>query len=446
MQAHDVLRARSDGGDLVDVEIRRVGREDRAGFADRVELGEDLLLHVHVLENRLDDEVAIGERVQFQGRRQRAHRLPHLFGGHAALGGGRLVVLEHDARAAVERILLRLDDDDRDARRQEVHRDAAAHRPRADNADLGDLAWLHVLGDAFDLRRLALGEEEILLRPRLCSRHQFHEQAALLKHALFVRMRDGSLDRLDVGFRSVEALHLAGVRLTELVEKAGVFSRGRELLVARAADRDRAHVLDLMGVGDRVLHQIAFDELVDQPQFLRLDRADRSAARHHIQRLFDADDAGQPLRSARAGEQPQLNLGHAELGVLDRNSPVAGERDLEPAAERGPMHRGDYGFRAGLDRVDDRREHRKLHRLAELQNIRAREERLAFAANDDRLDLVIRGRLLDRGDEALADREAQRVDGRVVRGDDQHVHVPLGGDDAHAILLRFPMCSAKAGA
>jgi hypothetical protein len=38
-----------------------VGREDRARLADLVQLAEDLLLHRHVLEHRLDDEVAVGE-------------------------------------------------------------------------------------------------------------------------------------------------------------------------------------------------------------------------------------------------------------------------------------------------------------------------------------------------------------------------------------------------
>ena len=55
-----------DGRDLVDVEIGGVGGEDRALLGDRVELAEDLLLDLHVLEHRLDDEVAIGERIKIK--------------------------------------------------------------------------------------------------------------------------------------------------------------------------------------------------------------------------------------------------------------------------------------------------------------------------------------------------------------------------------------------
>ena len=51
-----------DGGDLVDVERRRVGREDRAGLHHRVELAEDVLLDGHVLERGFDDDVAVGDR------------------------------------------------------------------------------------------------------------------------------------------------------------------------------------------------------------------------------------------------------------------------------------------------------------------------------------------------------------------------------------------------
>ena len=57
-------RARDARRDLVDVEIGGVGSEDRAGLGDLVEPAEHLLLHVHILVDRLDDEVAVGERLE----------------------------------------------------------------------------------------------------------------------------------------------------------------------------------------------------------------------------------------------------------------------------------------------------------------------------------------------------------------------------------------------
>ena len=49
-----------------------------------------------------------------------------------------------------------------------------------------DVARLGVLGQAVDLGRLALGEEEISLRRRLLAAHQLHEQLALFVDALGV--------------------------------------------------------------------------------------------------------------------------------------------------------------------------------------------------------------------------------------------------------------------
>jgi hypothetical protein len=66
----------------------------------------------------------------------------------------------------------------------------------------------------------------------------------------------------------------------------------------------------------------------------------------------DAGDARQPLRPAGAGQQAELDLGHAELRVGHRDPIMAAERDLEPAAERGAVDRRDHRLGAILDRVD----------------------------------------------------------------------------------------------
>ena len=71
------------------------------------------------------------------------------------------------------------------------------------------VARLDVLGEPLDLRRLALGEEEILLRLGLGAAHQLHEQLALFEHSFGVWLLAGDLDRLDVLQRRVEAAELA---------------------------------------------------------------------------------------------------------------------------------------------------------------------------------------------------------------------------------------------
>ena len=78
-----------------------------SGLADRVELGEQLLLDRHLLEHRLDDEVRIGDGAEVGRRREcRPMRCSTSSRRQAPFGGGRLVVLANHREAAIERILL----------------------------------------------------------------------------------------------------------------------------------------------------------------------------------------------------------------------------------------------------------------------------------------------------------------------------------------------------
>ena len=54
------LGTRGGGGDFVDVERGGVAGEDGAGFADAVEVAEDLLLERHAFEDGFDDHVDVG--------------------------------------------------------------------------------------------------------------------------------------------------------------------------------------------------------------------------------------------------------------------------------------------------------------------------------------------------------------------------------------------------
>ena len=81
---------------------------------------------------------------------------------------------------------------------------------------------------------------------------------------------------------------------------AGIGARLGELVVALAGLRDRPDVPDLLGEGDGMLLEVALDQPVDEADLAGFLGADRIAARRHLQRLRDADDARQPLRAARA--------------------------------------------------------------------------------------------------------------------------------------------------
>ena len=138
MRADHVFRPPGLGGDRVDVKVGGVGGEDRAGLGDLVEPLEHALLDLHVLEHRFDHEVGVGQRLEVERRREPRHPLLDLRHRHAALLGRVLVVPAHDRNAAVERLFRGLDDGHGNAGREEIHRDAAAHRAGADHADLGD--------------------------------------------------------------------------------------------------------------------------------------------------------------------------------------------------------------------------------------------------------------------------------------------------------------------
>ena len=85
--------------------------------------------------------------------REQAHALLDLVQREAAALGAALVVAADDLQAAVERVLLHLDDRHRDAGIGEVHRDAAAHGAGADDADLLDRDRRRVVRHVGDLVR-----------------------------------------------------------------------------------------------------------------------------------------------------------------------------------------------------------------------------------------------------------------------------------------------------
>src|SRR5215210_1875319 len=63
VEAHDLVRPVGDVADLRDRQPRRVGGEHRVAGGGRVEVGEDLVLDLHLLRDGLDDEVDVAEAV-----------------------------------------------------------------------------------------------------------------------------------------------------------------------------------------------------------------------------------------------------------------------------------------------------------------------------------------------------------------------------------------------
>ena len=424
MHADDILRPLGDGGDFVDVEVGGVAGEDRAGLGQPVEPREDLLLHVHILVHRLDDEVAVAQRVEVERGSEGAHRRFDLFGLHPALGGGRLVILADHAGAAIERLLRHFDDRHGNAGAQEVHRNAATHRAGADHADAFDRALDGIGGDVVDLGRLAFGEEDVALRGGLVAHHQLHEFLPFEGDAVRERRLGRLHDAGNVGGGRVEAAEAAAV---------GLLERGNRIRVGLYGPlrrtRDRPLRLYLVRKGDRIrLQAVLTDDLVDQAGLLRLLGADRIALRGHLQRQRDPGNARQPLRAACTGQQAELHFGRAELRRGDRDAIMTAQRHLAPATQRRAVDRRDDRLGRCLDHVDHGGQARLDHRFAELGDVGAGEEGTAIAADHHRRDRSIGDAFLDRGLQPLPHGCAQRIDRRVVGDDDEYVVVAFGAD------------------
>ena len=118
-------------------------------------------------------------------------------------------------------------------------------------------------------------------------------------------------------------------------------------------------------------------------------RGHARAGQDHLERLAPTHHAGQPLRSAAARDDAEVHLGEPELGVLRGDADVAGERQLEPAAEGEAADGRDDGLRApvhlaavveALALLAKARGH---GRLEELLDVRPRREGALARARDD---------------------------------------------------------------
>ena len=97
---------------------------------------------------------------------------------------------------------------------------------------------------------------------------------------------------------------------------------------------------------------------------------------------------------------------------------MAAQGELEPAAQRGAVDRGDDGFFDVVQPIDHGHQMGLACGLIEFADIGAGGECASRADQHDRVGGIIRGGAFHAGDDALAHRMRQRVDRRVVDGQD----------------------------
>ena len=341
MGTKHVFRAGSGRGDGIHILVGSVGGENRLRLAGGIELGEDFLLQFEVLEHRLDHNVGIGDFGIVGGAGDQAHAALDIVLAQLAALDGDAVVLADDFHAAVECAVADFEQRHWNPRVGEAHGDAAAHGAAADDRRLADFALRGVFGQALDLRRLPLGEKDMAHGGGFRRGDELPEQFALALERLVDWQFDRGFEATDDAVRGDLAPRPGVHPLAGLLEKARLDGCRVDHDVADTLER-RAGFDEFPGIADRAFEQIAFDDLVDEAHVVGLARGNRIARGDDVQSGFDAGDARQALGSAGAGKQAELDLGQADFGAGDGAAVMAGERNLEAAAEGGAVDRRDH--------------------------------------------------------------------------------------------------------
>ena len=86
MHAQELIGTQRSGGQLGDAQGGGVGDENGLGLHDGSQLGEGVLLQLHILDHGLENDVDVGQVVQVGGGLQAAQHLGLLLLGDLALG------------------------------------------------------------------------------------------------------------------------------------------------------------------------------------------------------------------------------------------------------------------------------------------------------------------------------------------------------------------------
>nr|WP_272926703.1 hypothetical protein [Streptomyces sp. SID5914] len=389
MHAEDIPGAPGDRGDRIDVEGRGVRRQNRAGFRHFIEPGEHRTLDVHVLEGRLDDQIAVRHVRIVQGRCQERHALLQGVWRQSSLVHLALVVAAHDAQAPVERLLAALHDSDRNPCVQKGHRDAAAHRSGTD-----DRYRVHPPGrrsgrDVGDLAGGPLGEERMAQGGRLLSVHQHQERLPFLGQPLLERCGRRLLDQSESRRRRQESSAALAQALARHAQRGRV--AGPDIQVADP--RERPHGGHPGCEFQRRRHHITLHDPIEEPssrEVSELPRPVRCPAADHVRRHGSPHQAWQPLGAAGAGDECQVHLGEPDPALRRRNPVMGAQRELQSAAETCAVDRGHDGLVRGLQSRDDIAERRLRSglRRPELGDVGPGGEESLAAGEHDGIDVA----------------------------------------------------------
>ena len=310
MHAHDVRRAAARPGDLVDIERRGIGGENRAGLSQPSELREQALFYAHVFECAFNDEIGRARLSEFEAahdlRQARVALLgPHAAALHEAPIGGLDV-----GPTALQGRLCHFDERHGNARIGERHGDAAAHGTGADDGDCLDLAGARVPGKIRNFGHFAFGREQMAHCGSFVRAAHDHEKAAFLGEPLIEAAAGRGLNGVDGrggGRKSFGILHCLGAALRKRKSFGHLHAFGAQAAVRRTAGHEAPRI------GQRPFEQVALDQFVDDADLPGLRGADGITGQYEIGRRLQADEARQTLRAPAAGEQTQFDFRKADL-------------------------------------------------------------------------------------------------------------------------------------
>ncbi|MPM82739.1 hypothetical protein SDC9_129801 [bioreactor metagenome] len=219
MQAHHVLRAMRDRGDLVDVQARRVGGKDRTGLGDLVELSEQIVLDRHVFECRFDHQIHISELLHVGGAVNALHTCLHFCRGELALADGGVVVALNGGKALLQIGVGNFHQRNGIARVGKRHGNATPHGPRADHADALYRAQRGILCIARRLGGFAFCKEQMANGFGLGAVHQFHKAGTFKLQAVFQCAARGFFDAGNALQRRIHAARCLASVIAGLVKQ-----------------------------------------------------------------------------------------------------------------------------------------------------------------------------------------------------------------------------------
>ena len=176
-----------------------------------------------------------------------------------------------------------------------------------------------------------------------------------------------------------------------------VSRRGVDRVLGRGDRHGGAAQVALHAGPGRGLDRAGLGDLVDHADRQRLLGPDHPAGEDEVLGPGAADQAGEALGAAAAGDEPERDLGQADLGAGVDDAEVAGQRELEPAAERvagDGGHRGDgQGGEVveGALQVAGQPQHVGDAEAGHLLDVGARGEGLLAADDDERADAAAPG-------------------------------------------------------